>query len=264
MSTTPLEEELMGQEGSGDSSSFYDSDDWGQADAGNGGSGLPWKRIITWVLILTVGGSVLLGLGLQLSGGGSSSGSSETAAVADPATDMQARSWQGAAFPVSDEHGPEVFTDTRASGFAQTPKGAALAALHIASRISPYNGPSVFQPTIQEQVTGDTSSLLTLMEGEYNKVAKENGLKNGEPLIRPTGQMLAWRLANEFSENRNTVDLYVKTPRATEVVYTVPVVWQDGDWKIERLADDNGLTFEVSEFNEADSSTFEYFIPTQN
>ena len=237
--------------------SMYD-DDWGAVNETK--ATLPWKRLMVWALVLVLGGSVLLTLGVQLSSGGSSGDPNPT--TADPALDMQSRSWQGAAFPVSAEHGPAVFDDTRATGFAQTPKGAALAAVHIASRLSPYNGPAVFSPTITEQVTGDTSALLTLMETEYAKVAKDNNLSNGDPLIRPTGQMLAWRLQDQFTPETNTVELYVKTPRATEVVYGVPVVWVDGDWKIERIADDQGLTFSVSDYD--DAVDFEAFIPESN
>lgn len=259
--TAPLSEELLDQPQDAEPDlGMYEAEDWGEVDESGGGS-LPWKKIVVWALVLVFGGSVLLTLGVQLSSGGSGE-SGSGAAVVDPVTDMQSRAWQGAAFPISAEHGPDVFDDTRAMGFAQTAKGAALAALHIASRISPYNGPAVFTPTITEQVTGDTSALLTLMEGEYSKVAKENGLKNGEPLIRPTGEMLAWRIEGGFTPERNNVQLYVKTPRSTEVIYSVPVVWVDGDWKIERQTDDAGLTFGVDPYE--GNVDFEAFIPSTN
>lgn len=259
---TPLVEELLepsSDTDQPDEAGMYDAEEWGQVE-NDSKRQIAWKRIIVWTLIVALGGSVLVTLGIQLSSGGSPNANS--AAVVDPATDMQSQAWQGAAFPISTEHGPATFNDTRAMGFAQTAKGAALAALHIASRISPYNGPAVFQPTITEQVTGDTSALLTLMEGEYNKVAKENNLTDGAPLIRPTGEMLAWRIEGGFDPKENNVQLYVKTPRATEVIYTVPMVWSDGDWKIQRPTDDAGLTFGVDEYD--NSIDFEAFIPTSN
>lgn len=205
-----------------------------------------WTRVVAWVLAGAVGFSVLGILGVQLSNNTPTDPDSTAAAVGD----MSAVAWQGAALPVSQAAGPAEFTDTRSSGFTQTELGAALAAVHISSHISPYTGPDVFTPTITQQVTGDTTALLTMMETEYAKAAETSGLTDGEPQLRATGQMLAYRIETFNPDQVTNVELYVQPPAGGEdVIYTVPVTWVDGDWSINPTADDAGVTFAITEPN---------------
>ena len=216
-----------------------------------------WKRIVVWAIIVCIGVGVLVGIAsLMLSSTSTEAPNTQDASAALPADQAQdaasltARAWQGAALPTSPEHGPALFTDTRSSGFSATPLGAALAAVHISSHISPYTGPPVFAPTVQEQVAGDTDKLLARLNEVYASTAKAEGLRDGEPSIRPTGEMVSWRLAGPFSVEAETdVEIVVRTPASDDQVFTIPVIWDSNvnDWKINPARQDGGLQLQVTD-----------------
>jgi hypothetical protein len=187
------------------------------------------------------------------------SSASPTASATPPAVDeLSAVSWQGAALPVSDVDGPFEFTRTRASGFTQTPQGAALAAVHISTHMDAYTGPRVFTGTIAEQVIGDTRRLLATTGRVYRQAARANRVAAGQPVIAPTGSITSWRIGDYRPHGLNRVQLLVRTPTGESVVYSVPVRWSQGDWKVD-LSGASDRTFRTSQADPAD--TYRRFIP---
>jgi len=206
-----------------------------------------WARPVAAVVILTLLGTLTLGLAVALSrpapsveptvapAAAADVGEPEAdAAAPEPVSnaDVTAVSWQGTALPISASAGPRDFSATRSKGFAQSPMGAALAAAHISSHMDPYTGPAVFKPTITQQVTGDTEAMLASVQQTYTAQAKRLGVKNGAPILAPTGSMIAWRIDRYSDTGVNDVEVYVQTPTGKDVIYTVPVQWVDGDWKV--------------------------------
>ena len=156
-----------------------------------------------------------------------------TAAPPTTADDITAVTWQGYSMPVSASAGPHQLTDTRASGFAHTPVGAALAALHISVRMAPMTGPNVFRPTITQQVVGhDTSKQLAAVNAQYQQLAKVAGVSGGRPVIGATPPFTGYRV-RDYTDNAATVDLVVTNPyKNTDLQYTIPVRWTNGDWRV--------------------------------
>jgi hypothetical protein len=74
-----------------------------------------------------------------------------------PTVDLSGVRWadyHGVALPASAQAGPHDTANGLASGYADTPLGALLATVNIGVRTSWELGPAIFQPTIQQQVTG--------------------------------------------------------------------------------------------------------------
>lgn len=177
--------------------------------------------------------------------------------------DMTSMPWQGAALPISESSGPFIFTDHRATGFSHDPQGAALAAVHISTHLDPYTGPRVFTPTIDEQVIGGDDLLAQTMR-QYESAAKAQGLtasaiKRGAPVLAPTGEIAAWRIRNYRPDSPTTVELLVHTPHGRSVVYEVPVVWQDDDWRITFAGSQVGPVLRVVAAAPGTESEFETF-----
>lgn len=151
-------------------------------------------------------------------------------------SDVTAMPWQGAALPVSAAAGPYRFTETRAQGFSHDQQGAAFAAVHISTHIDPFTGPDVFVPAIEEQVVGG-QDLVARTQRAYEVAARRQGLSaeaiaGGAPVLAPTGNITAWRIGTFRPDAVTTVELLVDTPQGQRVVYEVPVVWQDDDWRV--------------------------------
>src|SRR5579875_1098839 len=62
--------------------------------------------------------------------------------------------FHGMRLPVSANDGPRVRNGGLASGFADTPRGALLAAVNVGVRTAALWGPAIYRPTIEHQVTG--------------------------------------------------------------------------------------------------------------
>ena len=88
-----------------------------------------------------------------------------------PTLDLSSVRWtdyQGYQLPVSAQAGPRDTSDDLASGFADTPTGALLAVINVAARTAWQFGPAVFQPTIQDQVTGPyETQMLSADQDSY-------------------------------------------------------------------------------------------------
>lgn len=211
-----------------------------------------WPRATAGIMLAAVGLLVVGGLAYRLSVPAPTAAPpmdppptpTPTASPATPdvAADRPAMSavpWQGAALPISDTAGPQVFTETRATGFTRDPQGAAVAAVHISTHIDPFTGPAVFTPTIEEQVmvTGGVEDLVRRTQKLYEKAAAARDLTSqavadGVPILAPTGDISAWRIGTFRSDGVTTVELLVTTPQGERLIYEVPVIWRDGDWRV--------------------------------
>src|SRR5689334_7718584 len=85
--------------------------------------------------------------------GTSSSPTSSPVAVVLPA-DTTWTTVAGVALPVSATAGPLHREHGLVSGFAHTPAGSVLAAVHLLVNTTPQVGSAVFEPTLRDQVVG--------------------------------------------------------------------------------------------------------------
>lgn len=146
---------------------------------------------------------------------------------------MEWRDYHGVLLPHSAD-GPWQTGDDLASGFARTPRGALLAAVHIAVRANAQWGPGVFEPTIGKQVTGpDADALLASARDLY---AKHRGRKaDGAALGRAYVVLEGFRWQG-FSPQAASVDVVSAGPGDSDVtvraVTRIQLQWQDGDWRV--------------------------------
>src|SRR6266487_3611588 len=79
--------------------------------------------------------------------------------------------FHGIALPSSATDGPRHTRNGLAWGFADTPRGALLAAVNIAVRTAALWGPGIYRPTISRQVTGaDQAALLAADNRDYARL----------------------------------------------------------------------------------------------
>jgi hypothetical protein len=165
---------------------------------------------------------------------GASAPDDPPAAVApDSGPDLRWRPFRpGHDLPESVSAGPRRRVGGQVGGFARNELGAALAAIHLASRIDPTNGPGVFLPTIKEQVVGDVQQLRENTENEYARVRREQGKANGEPLqSQGTGRLAGYHLISQNPEEA-TVDVIVGIDDGSFWAYRYELQWVDDDWHL--------------------------------
>ena len=156
-----------------------------------------------------------------------------------PRTGLAGLRWNGyhgVQLPSSPAAGPRDTSGGLASGFADTPLGALLAALNIAVRANAQWGPDVFVPTIADQVTGpDAAALLASCQAGYGQASQAAHITGGQPLgnayvTEEAFRWVAWTPADA------TVDLVSAGPGSQGVTVRastrVEVVWQGGDWRV--------------------------------
>jgi hypothetical protein len=142
----------------------------------------------------------------------------------------------GVELPVSATTGPAQITGDLARGFAHSPAGAAVAALHLLVRTTAQVGPGVFEPTIDEQVTGEHATAMRYVVGDlYRRGAAQAGLAYGQPLAELPARLVGIRL-DSYTDARADLSVLTAAPDASGVTYyaatPVAVVWADGDWRL--------------------------------
>jgi len=164
-----------------------------------------------------------------------SSAPSTSAPPPGSAADLTAMQFQGVTLPVSRTSGPFEAAGDLASGFAETPFGAALAALHISVRIDASTGPKVYRLTITKQTLGDTGALLAVVDQRYSAAAAAAGVTGGGPVpaTGPAGEFRGYKVDGYSVASPTTVHLLVAQP-GTSALYDVPatVQWTGWDWKL--------------------------------
>jgi hypothetical protein len=164
----------------------------------------------------------------------------------DPGSDNGANavSWKGLKFehfhgsrvPVSPLYGPKRHSDTQASGFAHNTGGAVMAAVHLGMRASAQAGPDTYGPTVEKQMTGDTTTYLAELDKSYQEARESSGLPDGEPL-RIYTQVIGYAPpAADPGGDEATVTLLVRGPNRSGGTimgdFPVTMEWADGDWKM--------------------------------
>jgi hypothetical protein len=139
-------------------------------------------------------------------------------------------SYHGVRLPVSAQAGPRETDDGLASGYADTPLGALLAMVNIGVRTSWELGPAIFQPTIQQQVTGpfETAMLSADLDqwGQGGSQEPDSGADAAEVAYLWAG----------YTPSAATADIVTEgTSSDGAVIYAVTqiqVQWQAGDWRV--------------------------------
>ena len=166
-------------------------------------------------------------------------GPQNTDAPQVPRMDLAGLRWSdfhGVELPASPAAGPRSTGGGLASGFADTPLGALLAALNIGVRANAQWGPAIFGPQIQDQVTGaDAPALLRSCQSAYDQASQQAHVTGGQPLGNAYVTEQAFRLA-AYSQADATVDLVSAGPGSqgttVRAVTRVEVVWNGGDWQV--------------------------------
>lgn len=151
----------------------------------------------------------------------------------------QGLSWagfHGMQLPVSSGDGPHDTRGGLASGFADTPRGALLAAINIGVRTAAQWGTAIFEPTITRQVTGpDTIALLRQEETAYTQLRAAAQAGPGQAAGRGYAAEAGYRFL-AWSRASAVVDVVSAAPAAdggTALASTrIQVVWQHGDWQV--------------------------------
>ncbi len=145
-------------------------------------------------------------------------------------------SFDGMQLPISATAGPRHTRGGLASGFADTPRGALLAAINIGVRTAAQWGTATFRPTITRQVTGpDTAALLRAETSAYTQLRTASRVRPGRPAGRGYAVEDGYRFV-AWSPASATVDIVTAGPTAsgTTVLAStrVQVLWQRGDWRV--------------------------------
>lgn len=142
----------------------------------------------------------------------------------------------GALLPVSPVHGPRSVSDAEASGYSRDEGGAAVAAVHLGSRVGPQVGPDIYVPAV-ERMHGDISSMMAQVDADYAAARAASGIPDDQPL-RVYGQTIGYAMPLPPSADSDEVTVHVlgraAGPDGGEVLVTIPVtlVWADGDWRL--------------------------------
>ena len=132
--------------------------------------------------------------------------------------------------------GPRNTLDGLASGFADTPQGALLAAINIGVRTAAQWGSAIFVPTITRQVTGPaTPALLHAEETAYAQLRAAAHVRPGHPAGKGNASEIGYRFLS-WSPAAATVAVVTAGPTASGATVLastrIQVVWQAGDWRV--------------------------------
>lgn len=198
------------------------------------------------VLLVLIGGAVTIGIVI---------GKGEDR----PASEVSTLEWsevRGVWLPVSDQDGPSDRADGRARGFARTERGAVLAAVNLIARADASLGPSVFRPTLAEQVVGFSAAALSEeVEADYARRRNEGGIADGAPL--PVRSEFVGYRVDAFDRDSASVQVISKADDVT-VGFSAEVRWDDSDWKL--VAPQGGTWSGAAEVL-GDGAAFEKFPP---
>ena len=206
----------------------------------------PRRAWLAAAAVIVVAGA---GLAMALTSGGASSPRPGRSPSAPPAAGssgpqlprvslagLRWNGYHGVQLPSSPAAGPRDTSGGLASGYADTPLGALLAALNIAVRANAQWGPEVFVPTIGDQVTGpDAAALLASCQADYGQASQAAHITGGQPLGNAYVTEEAFRWV-AWTPGDATVDLVSAGPGSQGVTVRastrVEVVWQGGDWRV--------------------------------
>lgn len=151
----------------------------------------------------------------------------------------QGPSWagfHGIQLPVSAHDGPRERSGGLAAGFADTPRGALLAAINIGVRTAALWGSAIYAPTIRRQVTGaDAAALLAADNQSYRALRATAQVRDGQAAGRGYAAETAYRFVS-WSPGAATVDVVSAGPGSSGTtvmaVTRLQVLWLRGDWRL--------------------------------
>jgi hypothetical protein len=150
-----------------------------------------------------------------------------------PTVDLSGLTWvnfHGYSLPVAAQAGPHDTAGGVAAGYSDTPLGALLAAVNIGARTSWQLGPEIFQPAIQDQVTGPyQAQMLSSDLDTYSANAAQI------PDIRAYASIVAYQWVG-YTPADATVDLVAEGPgdngTTVYVATQMETEWVNGDWRV--------------------------------
>lgn len=160
----------------------------------------------------------------------------------------------GLQLPVSITHGPRCQTGLRAACFSRDEAGAALAAVHVLVRTFAFAGPTIFTPTIAEQVVGRGQAQLARETlSTYRSYTAEAGVRGDGPIRGEAGSIAGYR-TETAPTSRTPSAASMSSPSSDAVVaervvvvlvkgageagapvfteYRVGLIWVEGDWRV--------------------------------
>lgn len=152
-------------------------------------------------------------------------------------SDIEGINWSevkttGVWLPISETAGPKHQDGSLLSGFQRTPFGATLAAIDITALASSFAGSDVFEPTIQQQVTGpDQQKVLEKARSEYSQEIQKAGIKPGDPVGDLGIEVVGFRVEH-YDSSYVAVHMLAKargTNNYADARYEVK--WIKGDWR---------------------------------
>jgi len=138
---------------------------------------------------------------------------------------------EGQDLPESLTAGPAKHVENRAGGFARTQMGAALAAIHLGSRIDYTIGSTTFEPTIREQVIGPNAELLLEKTSEAYEQARPDQHKLPGEALQPGPFHLAGYKVEKHNPDDATVSVFLTDNSKINSV-RFDLHWVDDDWHL--------------------------------
>jgi hypothetical protein len=157
---------------------------------------------------------------------------SRTAASPPTAPSPPTVTWEERAqlrLPVSGSAGPRVLTDTTSAGFARTPEGALIAAVHISRRLGSGTTDAARAAHIEEHfLPGAHRDLLVARFTGPDYASSPKGVPN--PLV---GYVHRSYTAEEAVISLVVGNAGVGSGTVPYYAITYTLRWRDGDWKME-------------------------------
>jgi hypothetical protein len=156
------------------------------------------------------------------------------------------RRWNDSVWlPYSPDAGPGRETGGLVSGFARTDLGAGLAAVHLSVRSTYYAGPTVFDATIEDQLTGrHRDALHAAVRAEYETNRTRLHLAAGATVPFAGSVPTAFHTTFTSPEDASVEVVWVSAGHFYVASYRL--VWIDGDWRL--FAEDPTATAKVPVF----------------
>ncbi len=153
--------------------------------------------------------------------------------------------YQGIRIPIADQ-GPHRYSATAATGFADAPVGAALAAIVHTVRMSVAPDGTWAQIAASEIAPGRAADTWAAMRELFSITTP------AERSTAPT--ILGYRITDYTPDVRAAVTIYSRYPDHSLSATRTHVVWIDRDWRLE-LAESVSTTPQVEAITEIPSST---------
>ena len=144
--------------------------------------------------------------------------------------------FHGIALPASAQDGPRHVSGGLAWGFADTPRGALLAAVNIAVRTAAQWGPAVYGPTIRYQVTGPDTAALAQADAAAWAALRAAARTRPARSAAPVSASVAGYRFESWTPAAGLAELVTRAPGTgggtVLAVTAVRVAWLHGDWRV--------------------------------